>query len=132
MPEVPASLESGPGLCERDQTGPICAEIVTGLVQRYARLYGKGPTRAKARIVPDAVICVLADEFTPVERSLIEGGDIDAVRSVRGSLHAATTHDFRSVVEEATGREVVAHMSQIHANPDVAVELFFFGGDHEV
>jgi hypothetical protein len=28
------------------------------------------------------------------------------------------------VVEEATGRKVIAYMSQIHQNPDLAVEIF--------
>jgi uncharacterized protein YbcI len=32
--------------------------------------------------------------------------------------------NFRAVVEEATGRKVIAYMSQIHTNPDLAVELF--------
>ena len=31
---------------------------------------------------------------------------------------------FTSVVEEATGRKVIAYMSQIHQEPDLAVELF--------
>ncbi len=28
------------------------------------------------------------------------------------------------MVEEATGREVIAYMSQIHEDPDLAVEIF--------
>ena len=100
-------------------------------MQQYARLYGKGPTQAKAQMVPDAVICILRNEFTRVERSLIEGGNIDAGRRVRESMHKATSDEFRAVVEEATGRAVIAHMTQIHANPDVAVELFFFEEAHE-
>jgi hypothetical protein len=31
---------------------------------------------------------------------------------------------FTKVVEEALGREVRAYMSQVHTDPDIAVELF--------
>ena len=31
---------------------------------------------------------------------------------------------FTAVVEEPTGRKVVAYMSQVHENPDLAVEIF--------
>jgi hypothetical protein len=32
--------------------------------------------------------------------------------------------EFRTVVEEATGRRVIAYMSSIHVDPDLAVEIF--------
>jgi uncharacterized protein YbcI len=32
--------------------------------------------------------------------------------------------EFRKVVEEATGRKVIAYMSSIHVDPDLAVEIF--------
>jgi hypothetical protein len=32
--------------------------------------------------------------------------------------------DFSRVVEEATGRRVIAYMSSIHIEPDLAVEIF--------
>jgi hypothetical protein len=34
---------------------------------------------------------------------------------------------FTELVEEATGRPVVAYMSQVHVDPDLAVELFMLG-----
>ena len=36
---------------------------------------------------------------------------------------------FRAVVEEATGRRVIAYMSEIHTDPDLAVELFVLEPD---
>jgi hypothetical protein len=46
---------------------------------------------------------------------------------------------FTSVVEEATGRKVIAYLSQVHHDPDLAVELFVLepaaqavAGQHEV
>ena len=32
--------------------------------------------------------------------------------------------NFRSAVEEATGRRVIAFMSQVHFDPDMAAEVF--------
>jgi uncharacterized protein YbcI len=32
--------------------------------------------------------------------------------------------EFRQVIEAATGREVIAYMSSIHIDPDLAVEIF--------
>ena len=36
----------------------------------------------------------------------------------------AMERQFTAVIEEALGRKVIAYMSQIHADPDLAVELF--------
>ena len=32
--------------------------------------------------------------------------------------------EFRRIVEHATGRQVIAYMSQIHNDPDLVVDLF--------
>jgi uncharacterized protein YbcI len=40
-------------------------------------------------------------------------------------------HQFTEVVENALGRKVIAYMSQIHADPDLAVELFVLEPDTE-
>ena len=43
---------------------------------------------------------------------------------MRRSFQKAMEQQFKTVVEEATGRKVIAYMSQIHQNPDLAVEIF--------
>jgi hypothetical protein len=43
---------------------------------------------------------------------------------MRRSFQQAMEEEFRQVVEEATGRKVIAYMSSIHVDPDLAVELF--------
>jgi hypothetical protein len=43
---------------------------------------------------------------------------------MRRSFQQAMEAEFRHVVEEATGRKVIAYMSSIHVDPDLAVELF--------
>jgi uncharacterized protein YbcI len=115
--------ESQPGL------GVELAEVTKGMVSLHRRFYGKGPTKAKTYAVNDTVICVLEGGFTTVERTLIDEHDVDAVLQVRRSFQRAMEEMFTAVVENALGRKVIAYMSQIHADPDMAVELFVLGPD---
>src|SRR5262245_63514974 len=94
------------------------------MVSLHRRFYGKGPTKAKTYAVNDTVIVVLEGGFTTVERTLIEEHDVEAVLQVRRSFQRAMEGQFTEVVEDALGRKVIAYMSQIHADPDLAVELF--------
>jgi len=102
----------------------MLARISTELVQLHSRFYGKGPTKAKTHMVDDAVLCVLRGGFTTIERTLIESGDRDPVLRMRRSFQQAMEDEFRRVVEDATGRTVIAYMSTVHVNPDLAAELF--------
>jgi uncharacterized protein YbcI len=104
--------------------GAELAEVTRGMVSLHRRFYGKGPTEAKTYIVDDTVICILEGGFTTVERTLIDERDVDAVLQVRRSFQRAMEDHFTDVVEEALGRKVIAYMSQIHADPDLAIELF--------
>ena len=116
--------------------GEMLGRISTGLVQLHTRYYGKGPTGAKTHMIDDTVVCVLLDGFTTAERTLIQSGEANAVLSMRRSFQNVMESEFKTVVEEATGRRVKAYMSQIHVDPDIAVELFVLepsadDGDHE-
>jgi hypothetical protein len=59
-----------------------------------------------------------------VEETLIDRGEASAVEGFRRTFQDAMESQFVDVVEEATGREVTAYMSQVHVDPNVAVELF--------
>jgi uncharacterized protein YbcI len=104
--------------------GEVLAQISTGLVQLHSRFYGKGPTKAKTHLVNDTVISILRGGFTTVERTLIDQGNVDPVYEMRRSFQRVMEEQFTAVVEEATGRKVIAYMSQIHQSPDLAVEIF--------
>jgi uncharacterized protein YbcI len=110
----------------------MLAQISTGLVQLHSRFYGKGPTKAKTHIVDDTVVSVLRGGFTTVERTLIEDGNHDSVYQMRRSFQQAMEEEFRQVVEQATGRKVIAYMSQIHTDPDLAIELFVLEPEEEL
>ncbi|MDP9133285.1 MAG: DUF2294 domain-containing protein [Actinomycetota bacterium] len=90
----------------------------------HKQFYGKGPVRAKTFLVNDTVLCVLEGGFTVVERTLIEVGRAPAVHDIRTSFQAAMREQFTQVVEAALNRRVRAYMSQVHTDPDIAIELF--------
>jgi len=104
--------------------GEVMARISTGLVQLHSRYYGKGPTKAKTHLVNDTVISILRGGFTTVERTLIDQGNVDTVYNMRRSFQMVMEEQFTAIVQEATGRRVIAYMSQIHQDPDLAVEIF--------
>jgi uncharacterized protein YbcI len=102
----------------------MLAQVSTGLVQLHSRYYGKGPTKAKTHMVDDAVVCILRGGFTTVERTLLDTGEVESVYQMRRSFQQAMEENFRRIVEEATSRKVIAYMSSIHVDPDLAVEIF--------
>lgn len=54
----------------------------------------------------------------------MDTGEVESVYQMRRSFQQAMEDEFREVVEGATGREVIAYMSSIHVDPDLAVEIF--------
>ena len=90
-------------------------------------------------MVNDTVICILKGGFTTVERTMIDEGKADAVYQMRRGFQEVMEDQFTGVVEGATGRKVIAYMSQIHQDPDMAIELFVLEpvsgmvvGEHEL
>lgn len=54
----------------------------------------------------------------------MDTGEVESVYQMRRSFQQAMEDEFRQVVEGATGRTVIAYMSSIHVDPDLAVEIF--------
>ncbi len=104
--------------------GEALSAISNGLAQLHMRFFGRGPAKAKTVIVDDLVLCVLWDGFTTVEQTLLERGQAAAVEEFRRTFQSTMEPQFTAVVEEATGRHVLAYMSQVHVDPDIAVKLF--------
>jgi uncharacterized protein YbcI len=113
----------------------VLAQISTGLVQLHSRYYGKGPTKAKTHMVNGTVISILRGGFTTVERTMLDSGQVESVYQMRRSFQQVMEDEFRRVVEAATGRRVIAYMSSIHVDPDLAIEIFVLepvdGADQE-
>jgi uncharacterized protein YbcI len=106
------------------------SHISTRMVQLYREYYGRGPTKAKTDMVDDTVVCLLREGFTTLARTLIDDGKQDDVEALRRSFQHTMRRQVTSVVEEATGRKVIAYMSQVHSNPDLAVEVFLLQPAH--
>jgi uncharacterized protein YbcI len=109
---------------EAEQRTGFLADVSSGLVQLHHRYYGKGPSKAKTYMVNDTLVSILEGGFTIVEKTLIDQGNAEAVHDTRLSFHRAMEDEFRGLVEKATGRRVIAYMSQIHHDPDLVVDLF--------
>ena len=98
--------------------------ISNAITRLHRQHYGRGPTGARTVIQRNYVVCFLDDIYTPVERTLIDAGRLDTVRQTRQQFQDAMEEKFVEAVESATGRRVVAFMSQVHFDPDMAVEIF--------
>src|SRR5437588_12727267 len=91
--------------------------------------YGRGATRTRTVIESDYVICFLEDVYTPFERTLIDAGRFDAVRATRNAFQDTMQQAFSNAVEQAIGRKVIGFLSQVHFNPDFAIETFILEPD---
>ncbi len=103
---------------------PQLTEISNAAVALHREYFGRGPGAAKTHISDNLVVCVLTDVFTPLERTLIDAGQEERVRETRAIHRAATEDVYKVRMEDVLGREVEAHMSSIHVDPDVAVDIF--------
>jgi len=100
------------------------ARISTAAVQLLREYTRRGPTKAKTTIGEDSVVVMLADTLTQAERALVEYGNPELVVQTRHEFQNAMRQDLIGVVERETGRKVVAFMSDIHIDPDLAAEIF--------
>ena len=108
-------------------TGDARAEIATGIVRLNSEYYGKGPTKAKTYISEDIVVVVLEETFTKAERTLIDRGETETIQQIRRRFQQAMADEFKSIVEQATGRVVRAFLSETNVDADVSVEFFLLG-----
>jgi uncharacterized protein YbcI len=107
---------------------PQLTDISNAAVALHREHFGRGPGAAKTHVTDNLVVCVLTDVFTPLERTLIDAGQEARVRETRAIHRAATEEIYKARMEGVLGRPVEAHMSTIHVDPDVAVDIFVLGG----
>jgi uncharacterized protein YbcI len=101
------------------------AQAISNALVRLLRDYtGRGPTQAYTTITDSHVIVVLRDALLKAERSLVKDGHSDAVIDMRRRFQRTMKDDLVAAVEENTGREVLAFLSDHHIDPDIAVEIF--------
>jgi uncharacterized protein YbcI len=132
MPEAPYSplpvQEHAAASIDAGRTSPLL-EISNAIVALHKRYYGKGPTSAKTYLAGELVVVLLKGGYTQVERTLHHEGLTEAVMVQRRAFQDAMRERFRQVVEDATGREVIAVMSSNHLEPDLSCETFVLGDE---
>ncbi len=112
-----------------DQQSPaasvsVAASISNRVVHLMSAFTGRGPTKAWTSLDQDLVSVVLRDTLTRGERSLVADGQSDLVLNMRRAYQMTMREELVAAVEEATGRTVVAFLSDNHIDPDVAIESF--------
>jgi uncharacterized protein YbcI len=115
-----------PDLQDSPARGALVSQLSREIVQLHARLYGRGPTKARSYLQNDYAVCVLEEIFTTAERTLIDAGSADHVSDTRKKFQEAVKEEFVSVVERITGRAVRVFLSQVDVEANLALEFFIF------
>ena len=104
--------------------GRLLAEITNRIVAFMREHYGRGPIKAKTYVLDNLIVCVLSDGFTAIERTMMEGGEPDRVLEMRRDFQRMMKARYSDMIEELTGRKVLAFLSQAHVEPDLTIEIF--------
>ena len=108
--------------------GRLLAEITNRIVAFMREHYGRGPIKAKTYVLDNLIVCVLSDGFTAIERTMMEGGQADRVLDLRRDFQQLMKIRYSTMIEDLTGRKVLAFLSQAHVEPDLTVEMFLMDG----
>ena len=132
MPEIPPQnpTDADPGDEDREQLfgARLLAEITDQLVKLIREHYGRGPISAKTYFLDNLIVCVLSDGFIALERTMMEGGAAERVLDMRREFQGLMETRYTAMVEDLTGRKVLAFLSQSHVEPDLSVEMFLMDG----
>jgi uncharacterized protein YbcI len=109
--------------------GRLLAEITNRIVSLVREHYGRGPIKAKTYLLDNLVVCVLTDSgFTAIERTMMGGGEPERVLEMRRDFQRMMKARYSEMIEELTGRKVLAFLSQAHVEPDLTIEMFLMDG----
>jgi uncharacterized protein YbcI len=112
--------------------GHLLAAISNRIVQIQREHYGRGPMKAKTYALDDLVVVVMRGSgFTPLEKTILDSGDPERIVAMRHEFQNMMTKRFTDTIEELTGRNVLAFLSQAHVEPDLTLEIFFVDGPLE-
>jgi uncharacterized protein YbcI len=121
-PDWTRGVETGSG-------SSMTAEVSNAMVGLKKRFYGRGPTRAKAFINDNYIFCVLDGGLTQNEKTLLDAGEADLVRTYRLRFQEVMAATTTEAVERITGCKVLGYHSQILFEPVVGIEMFVLDGE---
>lgn len=98
--------------------------ISNGIVQLLSRYTGRGPTKARTVLDTNYVLVVMEDTLTKAERNLVAAGQTDSVLEQRAAFKQIIGPEAIAVVEEAAGRKVRAHLSDLSPEANISIEVF--------
>jgi uncharacterized protein YbcI len=104
--------------------GPLAAALSNELVQLFRKHYGRGPTQTRTIISDDMIVCRLSDPFTTAEKTMIDIGRFEEVARLRAAVQEKLHEEFSEIIERLVNRKVIAHVSGVHADPDLCVNVF--------
>ena len=88
--------------------------------------------KAKTYALDDLIVVVMRGSgFTSLEQTIMNSGEPDRVVAMRHDFQRMMIQNFTETIEELTGRNVVAFLSQAHVDPDITMEIFFIDGPLE-
>lgn len=112
--------------------GQLLAAISTNIVRILREHYGRGPMKAKTYALDDIIVVVMRGSgFTALEQTIMDSGQPQRIIELREDFQRMMATRYRGVIEELTGRHVVAFLSQAHIEPDITMEIFFVDGPLE-
>jgi uncharacterized protein YbcI len=113
---------SEPTLSGRQQLAAISRSMAA--LQREH--YGRESSKVNAYAINDMIVVVVRlKHLTPLEKSMLNGGEPERVLALRAEFARVMAGRYTDTVEAVTGRTVVALLSQAHVDPDIIVEAFF-------
>jgi uncharacterized protein YbcI len=108
--------------------GRLLSEITNRIVALMREHYGRGPIKAKTYVLDNLIVCVLSDGLTPIEKTLLEGGQAERVLDIRRDFQRVMKARYGEMIESLTGRKMLAFLSQAHVEPDLTIEIFLMDG----
>ena len=108
--------------------GKLLAEITNRIVSLMREHYGRGPIKAKTYVLDNLIVCVLSDGLIAIEKTMLEGGEPERVLDMRRDFQRMMKVRYSEMIEELTGRKVLAFLSQAHVEPDLTIEMFLVDG----
>src|SRR3954454_7552446 len=107
----------------------VLAKISTEVVRTLKESFGKGPVKAKSYLLDDFLLVVMRGGATVAEETMLERGHGDMVRQFRQTYQNEMGDPLIAKIEALTGRTVVNYQSQVLFDPQIVIEIFFFGSE---
>jgi uncharacterized protein YbcI len=103
----------------------LLAAVTDAMVGLHERYHHRAPVTAKTLMLGDDLLaCVLGGVYTDVEKTMIELQRTTIVQETRSAFQNAMQHKFIAAIQELSGRDVLAFVSNHHVGPDMEIELF--------